>query len=129
MSATDKVLGVLRDWLGEGGKPVDARKATRRAEICSSCPFNYKAGYRQILKLAVADTIKLHLEVKNNADLRTQFDKDLHLCKVCNCVAALKVWVPFEHIRAHTSDKQLNKFPIFCWIRQEARPINHAPIH
>lgn len=123
MNAIDKIrstadgLKILHDWLGDGGRPVDPELANHRAEICVSCPFNSSAGY---VKQISADIIKSHLKVRHSSDLTTKSDVKLHLCTVCTCIIGLKIWVPFEHIRAFTPDKQLNKFPSWCWIKKEA---------
>lgn len=113
-------LKILHEWLGEGGKPVATQLANARAAVCMACPFNSKEVYMGLLKLAAATKVKQHLELKREENLTTEFDDGLHLCTECSCVLKLKVFVPFEHIRAYTSDKQLNELPSNCWQRREA---------
>lgn len=113
-------LKILHEWLGEGGKPVATQLANARAAVCMACPFNSTSAYFDLFKSAAADFIMQHLAVKHSAGLTTEFDDELHICKECSCVLKLKVFVPFEHIRAYTSDKQLNELPAHCWQRREA---------
>lgn len=131
MNALDQIrstadgIAILHDWLGEGGKPVEPGVAHHRAEICVSCPFNSKEGYLRLFKQAAGEAVKRHLEVKHSAELTTEFDDELNLCTACSCVLLLKIWTPFSHIRAFTSDKQFNRLPSFCW---QIKAL-HAPVH
>jgi hypothetical protein len=113
-----QALAILRDWLGGGGEPVTPALAQERADICWDCPQNSPVHTSQ-LKLNVARLIKQGLQIKQQVNLRTARDPDLHVCKTCRCVLSLKVWVPIRHIRAHTTDDQLTKFPAHCWIPKE----------
>lgn len=111
-------LQLVRDWLGDGGETVEQAHADERAAICAGCRQNSPVNYGQ-LKLAVAALIKRGIEIKRHVNLSTPHDDALHVCKVCRCVLATKVWVPVKHIRAHTTDKQLAELPDHCWMRRE----------
>lgn len=101
---------ILRDWLGEGGYPVDAETASARANICVSCPHNQPANS---LERWVARTIHEHEEAKTGLSLRTGHDANLKSCNICGCWLPLKVWVPSRHLLAHSDP---DDFPKHCWI-------------
>lgn len=115
-------LALLRDWLGDGGEPVPETLAQERANVCvgvrKPCHQNSQVNFNQ-LKLGVAQIIRAGLQLKSHVNLHLPNEGDLHVCQTCRCVLALKVWVPIKHIRAHTTDDQLAKFPDHCWIRRE----------
>jgi len=112
-------LAIIKEWLGDGGKPVDRHLAEHRATICLCCPFNVKTAL-SAFKQPVADAIKSHLEVKDKSGVSTEYDADLFTCRLCSCQINLKIWTPFEHLRAHTTDNELKKLPVFCWLRKES---------
>lgn len=112
-------LGLQKDWLGEGGKPVSKFQATERAFICSICPENQYPKWWEHSKQAIATMMRKHLEYKNQASISTERDADLHMCKVCGCCLPLKVHVPMKHIMAHTDAETLARFPENCWIARE----------
>lgn len=103
-------IKLLREWLGEGGMVVSPEQAQARADICLECPENVKFSR---LTMAVAETIKEHVEFKNELNLRVKGEKSLHTCKVCSCVLKLKVHVPIEFIRKHPNPDE--KYPAHCW--------------
>lgn len=115
---------ILNEWIGEGGKPVDDWQAEARASVCETCPFNRYPKWWETAKDFVAHRIKDALTIKHRLGFRTSNENALHMCQVCGCSTGLKVWVPIEHIKAHTHADTLAAFPKVCWIRTEIeRPI------
>ncbi len=111
-------LAILRDWLGEGGEPVPPETAEARSAVCVTCDQNHVVNYTK-LKLTAAALIKHGLELKNDHSLTVSNEPELNVCQACCCVLSLKVWVPVNHIRAHTTDAQLAQLPPHCWMRKE----------
>lgn len=109
-------VGVLLDWLGSGGKPVDQTLADSRAAICSTCPRNDGGDFTAFFTKPIADRIRTQLEIRNDLQLRTPHDEKLTVCSACDCPLKLKVWVPMEHILAHTSEDTKTKLDPRCWI-------------
>lgn len=118
VSEAASATGILRDWLGEGGVPVDRRIAEHRAEICRQCPQNRHPLWWEISKQAIAETMRMTLEVKNGKLIYVDDESDLHMCRVCGCCLPLKVHVPLKHILDNTNPEMLAKFPDNCWIPQ-----------
>ena len=118
----------LADWLG-GEPPVDPHVAELRALRCvwgnngNACPMNVEPNWFDThVKDPIAQWIMRELEEKNRMSLRTQFDRDLHMCRACGCLTRLKIWTPASVLRAHLNQKQLNQTPAFCWLRKELLP-------
>lgn len=118
-------LAALHDWLGDGGDPVHPMVAEFRAQRCvtgddgSGCPLNQGQGWLETAKGEVANWIRREMEVKNGMELHVTTEEKLHVCKACSCYLRLKIWMPRDHIRAHTTKKQIDKTPSFCWMRSE----------
>ncbi len=118
-------IAALRDWLGDSGSPVNSIVAEFRAQRCvagadgASCPLNAGQGWLETAKGEVADWIRKELELKSGMDLHTTTESKLHVCKACSCYLPLKVWVPTEYVKGHTTKEQLEKMPSFCWIKSE----------
>lgn len=110
---------ILDEWLGGGGIPVRLAQSTNRALICSLCDQNEKGSWWETATNMVSIAIRRHLEVKNDIEVSTPYDKEIGTCKVCLCNLPLKVHVPIEHIQKHTSPESLSKFPANCWIPKE----------
>jgi hypothetical protein len=117
-------IGVLLDWLGSGGKPVDAKLAEARGAVCVGCPKNDGGDYKAYFTTPVAEKIRTQLEVRNDLQLRTTHDERLTVCSACDCPLALKVWAPLEHILAHTSEKVKADLDARCWITAEAKELS-----
>lgn len=113
---------VLTDWLGEGGQPVATEVMMVRAQTCIECPKNSRGDLTRWFTLPVAATIKKMLEARQDLNLSTPFDDKLGVCEVCLCSNKLKVWVPGEFIRSHTSPEVLAELPAACWVKQEINP-------
>jgi hypothetical protein len=119
---------ILREWLGDGGVPVHPVIAERRAKQCAhgvsgkGCPHN-RAGkwWERMLLDPIAAAIRRHIGAKNNMRLFTKYDDQMQMCDRCGCSNLTKPWVPMEHIKAHTSREQFDKFPEWCWITRELK--------
>lgn len=97
------------------GSPLVAHEeATRRAQICSKCPFNVQftkpcAGLCPELLGLVQSVTGIHN--------RTQYDEDLRSCSLCGCYTRVSVWVPLDIQRGVLSEDQRKMFDQldFCW--------------
>ena len=112
-------VGVLLDWLGSGGKPVDQAVAEHRANVCATCPRNDGGDWKSFFTGKIADKIKKQIEIKNDLALRTSQDDKLTVCSACDCPLQLKVFTPLPHILAHTDDKVKKRLADCCWILHE----------
>lgn len=110
-------IGLLKDWLGDGLKPVDAKTAESRAAICAVCPKNQKASLVQAAYGSVADGVHLLMNARTDLKLATKFDAQLHTCQACDCLLTLKVFTPGPHIKKHTSSAVFDALDPKCWIR------------
>lgn len=123
-------IQLLRDWLGDGGAPVSQMAAEHRAYTCVNgkagdpCPLNKAPHWWNLLenaKSAIAETIRAELELKQHLQMRVTSEEGLAMCSACGCCLKLKVWTPIEHIRAHTTPENIDKTPLFCWMRRELK--------
>jgi hypothetical protein len=119
-------VSAIKDWLGDGGKPVSPAQSDSRAVSCVSggkkgrpCPHNVLPKWWESAKGQVADWIRKELEVKNSMNISTPHDDGLHICDICKCCMALKVHTPIQHIQAHTPPGRARQFPSFCWQKKE----------
>ncbi len=116
---------LLADWLGSGGKPVSQIVAEHRAHICTHgdggypCGKNVAPNWWDKVKHAIADAIKAELEVKNKLSLKVSSEESVNICSCCGCCLRLAVWVPIERLKEHTTQKQLDCMPVWCWKRRE----------
>jgi hypothetical protein len=109
-------VGVLLDWLGSGGKSVEQPLADSRAAICANCPRNDGGDWTAYFTKPIADKIRTQLEIRGDLQLRTPHDEKLTVCSACDCPLKLKVFVPLDHILAHTSEDTKTKLDPRCWI-------------
>jgi len=109
-------VGVLLDWLGNGGKAVEQSLADSRATICSTCPQNGQGGILSYFTKSAADIIRTQMEIRGDLQLRTPHDEQLGVCEACMCPLKLKVHVELEHILKHTSEETKTKLDPRCWI-------------
>jgi hypothetical protein len=119
-----RALALAKDWIGDGGVPVPQEQATRRADACTVhhgrlCPENVEPGWWDRFKMAVADTIKAQIELKNRLGLSVPQENNLAMCRACGCCLPLKVHVPISYIAKHTSETVKAKLPPWCWQKQE----------
>lgn len=117
---------ILKDWWGEGLHPVAQRTADHRSLSCiqggengTPCPLNRVPNWWDKAKGAIADAIRKQMALKSKMNMRLTFEEHCFMCKGCGCALPLKLWVPFEHIKAHTSAKQFEDFPSHCWMQKE----------
>lgn len=113
--------GILKDWLGEGGVPVDRRIAEHRAEICRQCPQNRHGKWWETAKHSIAEVVRSHIEVKNHMKIGVSDESRLEMCNICGCSLPLKIHVPLKHIFEHTKPEMLARFPQNCWIPNESK--------
>lgn len=114
-------IGIIREWLGDGLKPVAKELAAKRAEICVKCPQNVDGNWWQRFEGEVGKKIKSLVETKNGMQLTTPNDDKLKSCAVCDCWMQTKVWVPLSHIAAHTKTETINRLDPNCWILSESK--------
>jgi hypothetical protein len=110
---------LLTDWLGSGKKPVAADLAVKRAATCADCPMNKPGDWTKIFTIPASASIRKMLSMKHDMSLATPDDDKLEICDACLCPLKLKVWVPIDLIRSHTTTEKLNSFHEGCWIRSE----------
>lgn len=108
---------IFHDWLGEGGQTVSLEDAQHRADVCLRCPHNYKGSW--IWNIATSMAIASQIRLRDAMKIRLNGDENLKVCELCGCKLQLKVHVPFAHIYRHMPLEQFDKFPAFCWMKQE----------
>lgn len=114
-------IGLVRDWIGSGLKPVDKSLAELRAGVCVDCPQNGDPNWIQKLDAVAAEGVKKLLEIRNDLRLETPHDAKLFSCQACDCALRLKVWAPSNHILEHTSPEVKANLDPRCWITAEER--------
>lgn len=125
---------ILMDWIGDGMHPVDSVRAQKRANVClrggpadkngnpTPCPHNQESHGAAMLTDKIAAAILEQRRQKSNMGLKVGGEDHLFTCQICTCHLPLKVWVPMETIVARMSEKKIQKFPSFCWMRTENPP-------
>ncbi len=96
-------------WLGEGARSVPYREAKRRASICMCCPNNQPGA------LAIEASA---LAIKNKLGLKLVNEDKLGMCVACGCALKVKVWVPYNHIKAYSRQAEVDdmrKANEHCW--------------
>lgn len=104
----------MKEWLGEGGKPVAPKVSQARADMCLDCRFNRTSAMMEQL----GSTMKRHLAAKKRMKLEVVGETLLHTCKLCRCALVLKIHVPFKHIRAYQREEirqAIMKGKPDCW--------------
>lgn len=110
-------LKVAASWIK---KPsfVSQIEATRRAEICASCPKN----------IGITGCHACHNLVKWSVELighrTTPFDQKLGACEVCGCGNQAQVHLPLKVLAQGITPEM--EFPDFCWKAQAKRPMSHS---
>jgi hypothetical protein len=126
---------ILKDWLGEGGKPVSTELAQARANAClndCSDPTRYQHFHNKPPSFfhrvtgAVAKAILEQRREKTNLGLKVDGEDKLFTCDICTCHLPLKVWVPMDVIMRRTEPEQLKIFPPWCWMVTENRRKNES---
>jgi len=88
----------VKSWLGDGGRPVTAEAANKRAAQCLGCDFN--RGGTMAREMA-SDATKRLLEAKTRLKMSVPDEELLHTCSLCRCHLPTKVHVPMVHIRRY----------------------------
>ena len=88
--------GTVKSWLGDGGRPVTAETANKRAAQCLDCDFN--RGGTMSREMA-SDAAKRLLGAKARLKMSVQGEEGLFTCKLCRCWLPTKVHIPMQHIR------------------------------
>jgi hypothetical protein len=117
--STANGIATLVDWLGDGAKPVPPEVSAQRAKICSTCPMNRTAKWRELLKESFATTLLAYERLRRKHKFVTPNDKDLGVCHVCGCFLLLKVHTPLKTITDHMEESEYGEFPANCWILKE----------
>lgn len=126
---------ILKDWLGDGGKPVADELAQARANVCvNECSdttryqhfHNKPASFFGRVTGAVAKAILDQRREKLNLGLKVENEDKLFTCDVCGCHNPLKVWVPMDVILKRTMPEQMAQFPPWCYMVTENRRKNEA---
>lgn len=119
-------VGVLRDWLGDGLRPVQLSLAEARGARCIECPQNGEPNWLESVSAHIADEVKVKMEIRNDLKLATSHDDALNVCKVCTCSLPLKVWTPIKHIAKETLPEVLKELAVvrtksgnMCWVTEE----------
>lgn len=121
---------ILKDWLGEGGVPVEQSVAERRAKVCvndcsdSEKGFNKPPNFLQRVTAVVAEAILEQRRAKTNLALKVENEDKLQTCSVCECDLPLKVWVPISVLQKRTDQQTEDRFPKWCWYKQETKSQN-----
>lgn len=111
---------VLVDFIKSKEEAVPIKTAFRRAEICSSCPFNQKTkSLLDIFTVTASEAIRKSLEVARGWNLQLPNEYQLGVCERCSCPLPLKCWIPIERIREKISEEVRESLPDFCWIIKE----------
>jgi hypothetical protein len=104
----------MKEWLGDGGKPVATKVSQARADMCLDCKFNVKNVMTEIF----GDAYRRHLAAKRWMKLEVVGETLLHTCKLCSCPLPLKIHVPFKHIRRYQREEirqAIKKGKPECW--------------
>jgi hypothetical protein len=111
-------LKVAAGWIRTPTRFVSQLEATRRAEICASCPKN----------LGIAGCHSCHNLVKWTIELighrSTPFDSKLGACEVCGCGNQAQVHLPLEVLANGITPEM--EWPSFCWKAAAKKPVSHS---
>lgn len=117
---------ILREWLGDGLKPVASIESQARADIClgansgTPCPHNQPGS--PLIEEA-ARWVQSMSEQKNDLKLTVNGEEKLESCRICLCDLKLKIHVPMATILSKTPQAMLDKFaseaPVNCWMRKQ----------
>lgn len=120
-------VNVVKDWLGDGLKPVASELSEKRAAICADCPQNQDPNFIQKLAAVAAEGLRSLMVIRGDLGAKTTLDEKLHSCQVCDCALQLKVHTPIEHIIKRTPPDIMAKFLAvrtrsnqLCWIVSES---------
>lgn len=109
----------ILDFEESGDSPVSNELATRRAEVCATCPKNETGDLTRFFTIPAAARIKAQLERAHNMKLTTVLDEKLNVCSSCLCPLKLKVWFPLKFILNHMNSDVESNLDSRCWILGE----------
>lgn len=112
-------IGLYLEYFGTGA-PVDKALATKRAEICITCPHNEPANLAERFSQVVANQIGMVMGILKDLDLKTGMEDKLHVCKICSCPLSAKQFAPLPIILKHIRPETFAELPDFCWMRTES---------
>jgi hypothetical protein len=104
----------LISFVSHGGQYVDQVLADSRAATCARCYYNV-----QMTGLCGGCEALQNLVATATRGRRTTSDPFLKSCAVCKCANAVQVHMRIEDLEKGVPDSMLEKFPGFCWKRQE----------
>lgn len=131
VGASRKLLSgaeIIKDWLGDGLKPVSQEVAQARADVCLGtngvpCPHN-NPGWKPVE--TIAEIIRAWSAAKNDMTLTVVGEDKLHSCDICLCSIPTKIWTPMETIAERTPQAMFEKFaseaPQNCWMLVNQNP-------
>ena len=108
---------IRKSWFGAGGEPVPTELAQQRANVCATCPMNYKGEWWWNMATQLA--INARSELRRIMNLHVEGEEKLGVCEVCGCRLKLKIHTPYKHIYRQSTSEQLTKYPNHCWILKE----------
>ena len=115
-------------WLG-GEQPVVPReRVLARANACAhqgagkgACPHNVNRPIYEFPTAPAAEELRRRIEIKDQRAMHTSLDPELHVCELCGCHLATKVWEPIELAAV---DFPVADAPEWCWVKRENSPAN-----
>lgn len=110
-------LSMLWEWISAGRPFVEQEEAERRAEICSTCPFNQSLVY----SCGSCFTAIINLISKIIGRRKTRNDSKLGSCGICSCSLQAAVHFPLEAQQKTLSEDIKNDFKSvisYCWKAQ-----------
>lgn len=112
-------VSALWDWLGDGGEPVPVSDANMRAAVCAQCDRNKPGNWTSWFTVPASELIRKQLEIRNDMELKTNFDDKLGCCSICLCPLPLTVFVPLEYKLATMRPEVFAELPEWCWVKKE----------
>lgn len=109
----------LADWLGEGGKPVEASLSESRAAVCVKCPKNLQGDMTSWFTKPASALIRKWIGTRQDLGLKTSHDDRLGVCSSCACPLKLKVHTPINHILDRIPAESKADLDLGCWILSE----------
>ena len=101
----------LLHGLTVGGGKVGQAEANRRANICSTCPFNRKPlGCTGCNARVLKDAVKTFSQHGS-----TPVDESLQSCEFCGCFIRSMVWFPIETLHKFSDATENENLPAHCW--------------
>ena len=97
-----------------GGEKVTQDEANRRAQICSTCPYNVQPDgcmgcNSRLLKEAVSSLSRAG---------KTPYDGQLMSCRFCGCFINSMVWFPISTLVKFSNSQENSDLPAWCWKKQ-----------